>query len=142
MARPKKERKPLPPIWRIPDALWEIIKPVIDELDASPVVGRPRIDAREALDAIIYRARSGVQWNHLPDEFPDDSSVHRTMTRWIERGVMDRIWAVLIEQCEDVKSVHWEWQSVDCAMGKARFGGIAGGRILPIAPSPVASAAC
>jgi transposase len=40
---------------------------------------RKRIDARSALDAIIFRLRSGCQWNQLPHEFPDDSSVHRTL---------------------------------------------------------------
>ena len=75
------EQKPLPTIWRIPDNLWLIIKPILEEHDPSKSTGRPRIDQRQALDAIVFRMRSGCQWNHLPAEFPDDSSVHRTFQR-------------------------------------------------------------
>lgn len=30
---------------------------------------------------------------------------------------------MLIEECEELGSVNWEWQAVDTAMGKARMGG-------------------
>ena len=83
MARPKKERPPLPPIWRVPDALWAVIAPILAEYDPPAATGRKRIDQREALNAIIFRLRTGVQWNHLPAELPDDSSVHRTFQRWL-----------------------------------------------------------
>ena len=39
-------------------------------------------------------------------------------------GVFDRIWAVLLETCEDLGGCDWEWQAADGAMRKARFGGI------------------
>ena len=48
------------------------------ELDPPMRTGRKRIDPRGALDAIIVRLRSGGQWNRLPKEYPDDSSIHRT----------------------------------------------------------------
>ena len=57
--------------------------------------GRPRIDLRAALNGIIFRLRSGCQWNRLPDRFGDDSSVHRWFQRWCINGVFERIWAVL-----------------------------------------------
>jgi len=34
--------------------------------------------------------RSGVQRNHLPKEFGDDASFHRTFQRWVKRGVLGR----------------------------------------------------
>ncbi len=115
--------KDIPTIWHIPDLLWEQIAPLLAQLDPPAVRGRKRIDARAALDAIIFRLRSGCQWNHLPSEFPDDSSVHRTFQRWIRRGVFTRIWALLIETCAELGGLDWEWQAADGAMGKARFGG-------------------
>ena len=105
MVRAKKERKPLPPIWRVP--------------------------ARPILDAIIYRGRTGCQWNHLPKEYPDDSTVHRAFQRWKQAGVFERLWAELIERCEDLDGVDWEWQAVDGAMGKARKGGAGSGPTRP-----------
>jgi transposase len=117
------QKEPLPTIWRTPDELWEIIEPILKEHDPPKNTGRPRIDQRAALDAIIFRMRSGVQWNQLPEEFPDDSSVHRTFQRWVEFGVLDLIWERLIEECGELGGVDFEWQALDGAMGKARFGG-------------------
>jgi putative transposase len=124
MAKRKRAVEPLPTIWRANDELWEIVQSILEELDAPARTGRPRTGQREALDGIIYVMRTGGQWNQLPREFGDDSSVHRTMQRWIARGVFQRIWAIFIENCDELGGVNWEWQSADGAMGKARFGGI------------------
>jgi len=113
----------LPTVWTVPDDLWEQIKPLLDQYDPPSPWGRKRIDPRRALDAIIYRLRSGVQWNHLPEEFPDDSSVHRTFQRWRRRGVFDQIWALLQTAEDELGGVDWEWQAADTGMGKARSGG-------------------
>ena len=123
MGRKKREVKPLPTIWEVGDDLWKTIETVVSELDPPAETGRPRIDSRSALNGIIYQMRSGCQWNHLPEEFGDDSSVHRQLQRWIEKGIFERIWAVLVECCDELRGVSWEWQSADAAMGKARFGG-------------------
>ena len=124
MSENSTEQKPLATIWRVPDELWEKIEPILNEHDPPKPTGRPRVDQRAALDAIIFRMRSSCQWNQMPKaEFPDDSSVHRTFQRWIELGILDRIWTELIEECEELGGVDFEWQAADGAMGKARFGG-------------------
>lgn len=114
-------------IWEVPDDLWAMIVPVLAELDPPRTSGKPRIDQRAAFNAIIFRLRSGCQWNRLPAGFPSDSAVHRTLQRWIAKGVLDRIWADVAGQA----GVAWEWQSLDTSMGKARFGGA------PPAPTPL-----
>jgi putative transposase len=123
MARTKRTPKLLPTIWHVPDPLWDRIEPILNELDPPAKTGRKRIAARPVVDGIIYEMRTGCQWNVLPQEFGDDSSVHRTFQRWIRKGVLDRIWALLVEECEELGGVDWQWQAVDGAMGKARFGG-------------------
>lgn len=133
MAKHKRAVEPLPTIWRVNDELWEIAQSILEELDPPAMTGRPRTGQREALNGIIYLMRTGGQWNQLPREFGDDSSVHRTMQRWIARGVFQRIWAILIENCDELDGVNWEWQSADGAMGKARFGGIWSAPTPPIA---------
>lgn len=132
MARKKKTVEPLPTIWEVNDELWSIIQPILEKRDPPAATGRPRTGQREALDGIIYQMRSGVQWNQLPRRFGDDASVHRTMQRWIAKGVFERIWAVLIENCAELGGLNWQWQSADGAMGKARFGGTVSARIPPI----------
>ena len=90
MARKKKAAEPLPTIWHADDELWAEVETVLKELDPPARYGPERIDQRKAFDGVIYRMRSGVQWNHLPKEYGDDASVHRTFQRWVERGVLER----------------------------------------------------
>src|SRR3954452_241886 len=92
------QEKSMPAIWRVPDELWEKVEPILKEHDLPKKTGRPRVDQRATLDAIIFRLRSGCQWNRLPKDFPDDSSVHRTFQRWIEIGILDLIWASLLKE--------------------------------------------
>ena len=85
--------------------------------------GRKRADPRQMLNGIIFWLRSGCQWNRLPKELGDDSTIHRTFQRWVELGVLRRMWGALVEGCEELGSVDWEWQAADGAMSKARLGG-------------------
>ncbi len=77
----ERPRTPLPPIWEASDELWAIVEPILVEHDPPKPRGRHRIDQRAAFDASIYRLRSGCQWNHLPSDYPDESSMHRTFQR-------------------------------------------------------------
>jgi putative transposase len=126
LARTKREIKPLETIWEVPDRLWQRIEPILTN-DAPPPPkengGRKRIDWRAAFDGIIFRLRTGCQWNQLPERFGDDSSVHRWFQRWCRNGVFERIWAVLVEECDDLGAVQWTWQAADGRLGKARSGG-------------------
>ena len=142
MARRKKGRGPLPTIWHASDELWAEVDRVLAELDPPANYGPDRVDQRAAFDGLIYRLRTGVQWNHLPADYCDDSSVHRTFQRWVKRGVLARLWAVLVQDCEELGGVDWQWQSADCALGKARHGGIKSDRTRPTGRRTARSAAC
>ena len=121
----KRRRKPkgLGVIWEIPDTLWERIGPILEEFWPTKVTGRRHAEWRQCLNAIIFRMRSGCQWNRLPERFGDDSTVHRWFQRWNKHGVMERIWAELVSECDELGGLNWEWQSADGALAKARFGG-------------------
>ncbi|MGE3269521.1 MAG: transposase [Chloroflexota bacterium] len=86
------------PITHLSDEAWEAVQPLLEEHDPPRRLGRKRIDQRQALDAIVYRLRSGCRWNHLPKEYPDDSSVHRTYQRWQRLGVLDPVLEALGER--------------------------------------------
>jgi putative transposase len=111
-------------IWNIPDAAWARIEPVLADWCPPAPRGRPRtVDFRTVLNAVIFRLRTGCQWNHLPAEFGDDSRVHHWFQVWAKKGVFLRIWAVLLEECAELGDINWNWQSADGCMGKARHGG-------------------
>jgi putative transposase len=110
----------LPTIWEVPDDLWELFQHLSDKYDPPNKKGRRRIPARRALNGMIYRMRTGCQWNQLPDCFGDDASVHRTQQRWEGLGLFDLLWAMLQTRCQELDGVHWEWQAADGCLGKAR----------------------
>ncbi len=126
MGRTARNVKPRETIWELSDDLWAAIEPILLD-DAPPTPrsngGRPRIDRRRAIDGIIFRLRPGCQWNKLPGRFGSDRSIHRWFQRWCRNGVFERIWAVLVEECDDLGAVDRKWQAADGMLGEARFGG-------------------
>lgn len=138
MGRPRKVRPDwvaMATIWEVSDELWVVLAPLIAAVDPPKPTGRRRVDARAILTAILFRMRSGCQWNQLPERFPDDSTVHRTFQRWVRLGLFERLWAVLLERCDELGGVDWEWQAADGAMGKARMGGTSSAPTRPTAAS-------
>jgi putative transposase len=115
--------KALPTIWEVPDTLWPQFEAILAKRYPPARTGRPRTDLRRVLDGVIFRLRSGCQWNHLPKEFGDDSTVHRWFQRWVDDGVFEELWALLLSECEALGAVDWGWQSADGLMNKSRFGG-------------------
>ena len=91
---------PLVNIWEIPDGLWEKIEPVLLAADPPKGTGRKRVDQRRMLNGIVYKFRSGCQWNILPKELGDDSTIHRAYQRWVRLGVFAPIWAMVEESRE------------------------------------------
>lgn len=137
----RRKREPLGVIWEVPDALWEKIAPILSEFWPKKATGRPVAEWRKMLNAIIFRMRSGCQWGQLPEKFGPKSTVHDWFQRWNKAGIMAKIMAALVEQCEEAGGVGWEWQSADGALAKARFGGIKSARIPRIEGKTAPSAA-
>ncbi len=87
-----RKRRPLGTIWEVPDALWERILPLLREYWPASHTGRRHADWRKALNGIIFRMRSGCQWDQLPAKFGPKSTVHDWFQRCCQGGVMQRIW--------------------------------------------------
>jgi putative transposase len=128
MGQKKAESQEQPTIWEIPDDVWPLIQTILDEHYPAKPKGHRRVDLRRVFNGIIFRLRTGCQWNQLPQQFGDDSTVHRHFQLWCQRGLLARLWAVLVESCDTLGGVDWQWQAADTAMGKARMGGDLVGR--------------
>ena len=118
-----KRQRSIPTLWEVPDELWDWIEPLLDRLDPPASTGRRRTDRRRVLDGIIFRLRTGCQWNHIPRVYGDDSTIYRCFKYWCQVGLFKKLWAYLVKECEELKGVQWKWQAADCMLGKARFGG-------------------
>jgi putative transposase len=118
-----KRRPRLPTLWEVPDGLWERIEPLLAAADPPRARGRKRVGRRRIVDGIIFRLRTGCQWNHIPRVYGDDSTIYRCFQYWCAIGLFEQLWALLVEECDELKAVQWDWQAADTMLGKARFGG-------------------
>lgn len=111
--------------WRIPDALWERIEPLLPPCKPHPLgCHRPRVDDRRAMDAIFFVLRTGCQWNALHETgICSSSSAHRRFQEWTEAGVFLALWTSGLVEYEALKGIDWEWLAMDGAMTKAPLGG-------------------
>ncbi len=85
---------------------------------------RPRVDNRRAMDAIFFVARTGCQWNALnATGLCSSSSAHRRFQEWNAAGVFRDLWAMGLEEYDELKGIDWRWQAMDGAITKAPLGG-------------------
>jgi putative transposase len=116
--------------WRIPDALWERIEPLLPPRKPHPLgCHRPRVDDRQAMDAIFFVLRTGCQWHALHETgICSSSSAHRRFQEWTEAGLFLAWWKSGLLAYEALQGIDWAWLAMDGAMTKAPLGGEAVGK--------------
>ncbi len=67
---------------------WKIIRRLIPK---PAKTGRPPLDRRLVINAILYIVRTGCQWRMLPKDFPNWKSVYTVFWRWRESGLWKQI---------------------------------------------------
>jgi transposase len=55
----------------------------------------PGSNDRKFIDAVLYRARTGVAWRDLPERFGPWKSVYNRFTNWSKRGLWAKIFKAL-----------------------------------------------
>ena len=116
--------------WRMPDELWERVQRLLPPRKLHPLgCHRPRVDDRQAMDAIVFVLRTGCQWNARHETgFCSSSSAHRRFQEWTAAGVFLALWTKGLVEYEALKGLDWEWLAMDGAMTKAPLGGENGGQ--------------
>ncbi len=111
--------------WRITDALWTQIEPLLPPRKKHRYGGHnPRVSDRAAMNGILYVLRTGCQWDALDaTDLCKHSSAHRRFTEWTRAGVFQKLWQTGLLKYDSVKGIHWRWLSMDGAMTKAPLGG-------------------
>lgn len=90
------------------DEQWRQIQPVLPP--QKPKIGRPALDHRSMVNAILYVQREGVAWRHLPARFGPWSTVACRYYRWKHAGIWDRVNAVLTsDMTQRDPSRDWSW---------------------------------
>ena len=106
----------------IPDALWELVAPLIPVRRKKTLRGRPPVPDREVLAGIVYRLRTGCQWKALPNDFGSGSTCHARFQAWCAAGVFTEIFSKLLQFYDHKRGIQWKWSSLDSAMAKAPRG--------------------
>jgi transposase len=65
------------------------------------MIGRPAMDNRLFIDAVLCRYRAGNPWRDLPERFGDFRVVHTRFSRWAARGVWKRIFEDLARDADN-----------------------------------------
>jgi transposase len=59
------------------DEQWALVEPILPPAQGGRGFGRPlKYPRREVVDAILYVARTGCSWRHLPADFPPWAGVY------------------------------------------------------------------
>jgi transposase len=109
----------------VSDGLWERIEPLL------PVVqrryrypGRKRVSDRAALTGIVFVLKTGVPWEHLPQEMGCGSGMTcwRRLRDWNDAGVWERLHQVLLDELQDAEQLDWSRVAVDSSHVRAKGG--------------------
>jgi len=68
---------------------WDLIRSEFPP--PGPTGGRPRRDAREVLNAILWILHTGSPWRALPPEFVPWQTAYRYFAGWARDGTFDRV---------------------------------------------------
>jgi putative transposase len=70
------------------DGQWQLIRPLLPRPAGR---GRPPIDRRVIVNAILYVVRTSCQWRQLPHDFPKWKSVYNVFWQWRRAGIWQQV---------------------------------------------------
>ena len=99
----------------ISNRVWKILEPLLP--GGKGKVGRPAADNRRFINAVFWILRTGAPpyqvrgrlWRDLPPDYGDWKNTHRRYSRWRDRGVWDRLRAILTNDPD------FEWLMIDAS---------------------------
>lgn len=117
--------------WEISDDFWTSVEPLLPDRRRDTKKkyhrksggGRKPLPKRRILEAIVFVARTGIQWKALPKaQFGAASSIHSYFQQWVNAGVFHAIWKAGLAEYDEMEGIAWVWQSADGGMVKAPLG--------------------
>jgi len=107
----------------VPDELWERVQCYLPKRSRSKKGGRPPLADRRAMNGILYRLKTGCQWDAIPAEFGSRSTCYRRFVEWTEAGVFQMMHVEMLLLYDQERGIEWAWASLDSASVKAPKGG-------------------
>ena len=91
--------------YRISDALWERIEPLLPP--DLPTSSSQQTDNREIMEAIMYVLRTGCKWKELPPSFGPPGIVRSLFEEWRDAGLFQRMWRAGILKYDELRTLFW-----------------------------------
>jgi putative transposase len=81
------------------DAQWALVELLLPQIKPGrPGTFQSTVDRREIINAILYRLKTGCQWEMLPHDLLPPSTVHEYSQQWEQDGTWQRILDSLRQQ--------------------------------------------
>ena len=126
----------------VSDELWELVEPLIPKVVRRyRYPGRKRIEDRRVLTGIVFVLKTGIGWQHLPQELGCGSGMTcwRRLHEWQQAGVWQQLHELLLERLDQAERIDWSRAVVDSAHLPAVLGGSRPGRVRSIGAKAAAS---
>jgi len=114
--------------WKLTDAQWEKIEPLLPKLKKSKRGGRPWADNRKAFEGILWILRTGAPWADLPKQYPSPSTCWRRLRDWEEQNVWLNAWRAFLAELDEKGQLDWSEAFADGSFAPAKKGGHASER--------------
>jgi transposase len=95
---------------QLQDRQWRKIELI---LAAQAGAGRPGLNNRRFVEAVLWWRRTGVPWRDLPEEFGPWKTVFNRFDRWSKKGKWTQLFQSLQVDRDD------EWHSIDSTINRA-----------------------
>lgn len=109
------------------DDLWDLIEPILPKPKPRRrrYPGRKPISHRQTLNGILFVLKTGIPWEYLPLEMGCGSGMTcwRRLRDWQQRGVWQRLHALLLDKLREADKIDWSLAVVDSTSVRAVFGG-------------------
>jgi transposase len=84
------------------DRQWEKLSVHLPKSRTGP---QSKLGDRLFIDAVLYRAKTGIPWRDLPERFGPWKSVYNRFDNWSKKGVWGRLFRALQIEVDDSFSI-------------------------------------
>ena len=102
---------------------WSLVESFFEDKELKQVGrGRPRVQAREILEGILWVLRTGAPWKDMPSRYPAYQTCHRRFQEWIENDIIDQVLEQLIQDLESRGKIDVSECFIDGSFASAKKG--------------------
>lgn len=99
------------------DAQWALIQQLLPP--QRPRTGRPALDHRLIVNAILGLTSTGAPWRDLSERYGSWKTVYSRFRRWSEQGIWDQVFNALITETQRRGELDWDLHHIDSTIVRA-----------------------